>query len=81
MASFKAVNVFFRGEMTLEGFEPSSVGRMHHPTLRGRAARRAYQRAWKAATLAAAAAGLGYSECDEWGQYSNYPFATPRKRR
>jgi len=76
MASFKAINVFFRAEMATEGFEPSVVaGRMVHPTLTGRAARRAYGRAWRAACLAAHGAGLGYSEWDECTGVGRYhPF-------
>jgi hypothetical protein len=49
MATFKAINVGLLFALVEEGFEPAGDGRVTHPTLTGREAKRAFQRAWEKA--------------------------------
>ncbi len=82
MASFRAKNVGLLLALVGEGFEPAGVERVTHPTLKGREARRAFQRAWSAALAASQSAGLkpvyesrcsGDPQCGCKG-YNAYPF-------
>lgn len=61
MATFRAENAGFRFALAQEGFEPvGETGRVVHPVLRGKTARRAYTKAWLLATFTAREEGLGY---------------------
>jgi hypothetical protein len=67
MATFKAINVGLLFALTAEGFEPAGKDRVKHPTLTGREAKRAFQRAWEkaieAAKLIDPTAGIRHKRC------------------
>jgi hypothetical protein len=53
MASFHAKNVGLLLALAAEGFIPVAQGRVAHPTYKGQAAKRAFQRGWNVALSAA----------------------------
>lgn len=69
MALFKARNVGLLFALVEEGFEPVGIDRVTHPTLTGREAKRAFQRAWDKAKHVAGQydpdAGKCFARCND----------------